>query len=103
MLSSGLGAQRKLAEAESQHYRALVEYELGIKNVHFEKGSILEYNGIYLSELPSPAKAYKDAYEKIKMRTQSARWVQDSANGQIVSEGLVPQKYSSENPAAGVK
>ena len=62
-----LDAQRKLSESESQYYRALVEYEIGIKNVHYEKGSILEYNGVYLSELPSPSKAYKDAFEKIKL------------------------------------
>ena len=95
-----LDAQRKLAESEAQYYRALVEYELAIKNVHFEKGSILEYNGIYLSELPSPSKAYKDAYEKIKMRTRAARWSQNAANGQIVSDGLVQQKYSSEDNSA---
>jgi hypothetical protein len=103
MLYIELDAQRRLADSEVQYYRALVEYELAIKNVHFEKGSILEYNGIYLSELPSPAKAYKDAFEKIKMRTRSARWAQKSANGQIVSEGLVPQAYSSGDIPAGTK
>ena len=103
MLYIELDAQRKLAESEAQYYRALIEYELAIKNVHYEKGSILEYNGIYLSELPSPAKAYKDAYEKIKMRTRSARWAQNAASGHIVSEGLVPQKYSPDDASAVVK
>ncbi len=98
-----LDAQRKLADAEALYYRAQVEYELAIKNVHFEKGSILEYNGIYLSELPSPGKAYKDAYEKIKMRTRSARWAQNAANGHVVSEGLVPQAYSPDGMPTGVK
>jgi len=100
MLFQELDAQRKLAEAEGLYYRAQVEYELAIKNVHFEKGSILEYNGVYLSELPSPGKAYKDAYEKIKMRTRSPRWAQKMASGHIVSEGLTPQKYSAEDGSA---
>mgnify|MGYP006961823076 CR=1 FL=1 len=30
-------------------------------NVHFRKGSLLEYNGVYLAEGPWPAKAYFDA------------------------------------------
>jgi hypothetical protein len=100
MLYIELDAQRKLAEAEGLYYRASVEYELAIKNVHFEKGSILEYDGVYLSELPSPAKAYRDAYEKIKMRTRSGRWVQDGASGRVVSEGLVPQRYSADGISA---
>jgi hypothetical protein len=43
-------AQRRLADAEIQHYRARVEYALAIKNVHFEKGTLLEYGSVYLSE-----------------------------------------------------
>ncbi|MBI3861267.1 MAG: TolC family protein [Planctomycetia bacterium] len=102
MLYILLDAQRKLAEAESQYYRSLVEYEIGIKNVHFEKGSILEYNGVYLTELPSPAKAYKDALEKIKLRSRSGRWAEKMAGTRIVSEGLVQQDYSGEGPAQAV-
>lgn len=99
MLYIELDAQRRLADAEAQYYRSLVEYEIAIKNVHFEKGSILEYNGIYLSELPSPAKAYQDAYEKIKMRSHSSRWAQKISSTRVVSDGLVPQAYAPTAPA----
>jgi hypothetical protein len=99
MLYIELDAQRRLADATAQYYRALCEYEIAIKNVHFEKGSILEYNGIYLSELPSPAKAYQDAFEKIKMRTRASRWASNSASTRIVSEGLVPQAYAPTTAA----
>jgi hypothetical protein len=90
-----LEAQRRLADAEAQYYRALVEYELSIKNVHFEKGSLLEYNGVALAELPWPEKAYKDAYEKIKLRTRAGRLAEKAVHGpdQIVSEGVMPQGY----------
>jgi hypothetical protein len=97
MLYIELDAQRRLADATTQYYRSLIEYEIAVKNVHFEKGSILEYNGVYLAELPSPAKAYQDAYEKIKMRTRAARWAAEGASTRVVSEGLVPQAYA---PAA---
>ncbi|MGE5194449.1 MAG: hypothetical protein ACM3U2_18320, partial [Deltaproteobacteria bacterium] len=98
MLYIELDAQRRLADATIQYYRALVEYEIAVKNVHFEKGSILEYNGIYLAELPSPGKAYEDAYEKIKLRTHAARWAADGASTRVVSEGLVPQAYAPASP-----
>src|SRR5262249_38560635 len=95
MLYIELDAQRRLADATTQYYRSLIEYEIAVKNVHFEKGSILEYNGVYLAELPSPAKAYQDAYEKIRMRTRAARWAEDGASTRVVSEGLVPQAYAA--------
>jgi outer membrane protein TolC len=90
-----LESQRKLADAEAQYYRALVEYEIGVKNVHFEKGSILEYNGVFLSELPSPGKAYQDAFEKIRLRTRSARWAEKTAGTRVVNNGLVQQDWST--------
>src|SRR5262245_32513318 len=93
-----LDAQRRLADATTQYYRSLIEYEIAVKDVHVEKGSILEYNGVYLTELPSPAKAYQDAYEKIKMRSRAARWAENGASTRVVSEGLVPQAYAP--PAA---
>ena len=43
-------AQRRLSDAEIQHHRSRVEYVLAIKNVHFEKGTLLDYGNIYLSE-----------------------------------------------------
>ncbi|QGJ69356.1 Cell division protein FtsK [Planctomycetales bacterium 10988] len=66
-----LDAQRRLADAESAYYRSLVEYTLAIKAVQFEKGSLLEYNGVYLAEGPWPCKAYSDA-RKLAMRRKAA-------------------------------
>ncbi len=101
MLYIELDAQRRLADATAQYYRSVVEYEIAVKNVHFEKGSLLEYNGVYLAELPSPAKAYQDAYEKIKLRTRAARWAADNASTTVVSEGIVPQAYPPAAQAPG--
>jgi outer membrane protein TolC len=43
-------AERRLADADIQHHRSRVEYALAIKNVHFEKGTLLDYGNVYLSE-----------------------------------------------------
>ncbi len=45
-----LDAQRRLADSESSYYRSLAEYAVAIKNVHFAKGTLLDYDGIHLSE-----------------------------------------------------
>ncbi len=58
-----LDAQRRLAEAESQHYRSRTEYAVALKNVHFEKGSLLDYNGVISTEGDWTVDAYKDAAE----------------------------------------
>jgi len=56
-----LNAQRRMAEADSGYHRARVEFMLAVKNVHFEKGSLLDHNEIFLAEGPWPMKAYYDA------------------------------------------
>lgn len=45
-----LDAQRRLSEAEISYHRALVDYNVAILQVHYRKGSLLEYNGILLAE-----------------------------------------------------
>ena len=63
-----LDAQRRLADAEIAYYRALVDYNVAILQVHFRKNSLLEYNGIQLAEGPWPAKAYFDARKRARER-----------------------------------
>src|SRR5262245_26778726 len=56
-----LDAQRRLVEDEAQYYRSRTEYAVGIKNVHYEKGTLLDYLGVATAEGPWPDKAYDDA------------------------------------------
>jgi len=56
-----LDAQQDQADAEVDYFRSLVEYNMAIKAVHFEKGSLLDFNDVYLAEGPWPGKAYDDA------------------------------------------
>ena len=66
-----LDAQRRLAEAEIDYYRALVDYNLAIAGIHLRKGSLLEYNGVRLAEGPWPGKAYFDAHRRARARDAS--------------------------------
>jgi len=63
-----LDAQRRRAEAESAYYRSLVDYNRSIMNVHYRKGSLLDYDGVYLAEGQWPAKAYFDAMRQARKR-----------------------------------
>jgi hypothetical protein len=63
-----LDAQRRLADAEAAYFRALVDYNLALRQVHLRKGSLLEYNGVHLAEGPWPGKAYYDANERARER-----------------------------------
>jgi outer membrane protein TolC len=45
-----LDAQRREADAQISYYRAMVEYALAVKNVHYEKGSLLDFNNVFLSQ-----------------------------------------------------
>ena len=59
-----LEAQRRMSEADTRYFATLAEYALAIKNVHFEKGSLLDHNEVYLAEGPWPGKAYDDAAKR---------------------------------------
>lgn len=67
-LDNVLEAQRRLAEVQTRYFAALVDHALAVKNVHFEKGSLLDYNAISLSEGPWPSKAYDDADRRAALR-----------------------------------
>ena len=45
-----IDAERRFSETESQYHRALAEYMIALKNVHFEKGTLLEYSHVELAE-----------------------------------------------------
>lgn len=99
LLDLKLDAQRRLADAESQFHRALSEHEVAIKNVHYEKGSLLEYNRIFLAEGPWPGKAYHDAERRDRLRLMPARLENFVKEDRIVSQG--PYAQESLPPGAG--
>jgi hypothetical protein len=44
-----LDAQRRVAEAETDYYLVMTAYEVALKNVAFEKGSLLDYHDVYVA------------------------------------------------------
>lgn len=45
-----LDAQRRVSESESRYYLSLSEYAVATKNVHFEKGTLLEFVNLLVAE-----------------------------------------------------
>ena len=72
-----LDAQRRLAVATSDYFRSLIDYNLAIRTVHYRKGSLLEYNNVYLAEGPWPGKAYFDARKRARERDAGLRSTTD--------------------------
>jgi outer membrane protein TolC len=89
-----LDAQRRLADAEIAYYRALVDYNVAILQVHYRKNSLLEYNGIQLAEGPWPAKAYFDARKRARERDAALFINYGFTRPQVNSRGVFPQQMN---------
>ncbi len=91
LLDLQLDAQRRLADAESQFYRALAEHEVAIKNVHLGQGTLLDYNQIHLAEGDWPGKAYDDASCRERLKLYPCRVDSYAREDRIVSQGEFSQ------------
>ncbi len=101
-----LDTQRRRAEAESAYYRSLIDYNRAIMHVHLRKGSLLEYNGVYLAEGPWPGKAQFDALRRARQRDASTfldygftrpNVISQGAHEQISEQGFA-QPFATETP-----
>ncbi len=93
-----LDAHRRYTEALSNYFQARVDYALAVRNVQFEKGSLLEYCDIALAEGPWPAKAYKDAAQRERLRGRARRTDFVLRKPPIVSQGTAPQQTMQPAP-----
>lgn len=73
-----LEAQRRVVDAEIAFRQAQVEYTLAIKNIHFEKGSYLQYCNVMLTESTSHPRALTDAVDRAARRGAGVSYVVDS-------------------------
>jgi outer membrane protein TolC len=92
-----LQAQRLKAAAESDYYRSLTNYNEAIMKVHYIKGSLLEYNGVYLAEGPWPGKAYFDARRRARARDAASYLDYGFTMPRVLSRG--PYQQFSQEPA----
>jgi outer membrane protein TolC len=88
-----LRAQERRANSQIDYYRALCDYNKSLANIHFQKGSILEYNNIFLAEGPWPEKAYYDALGQARERDASYYLDYGWSRPNVVSEGPIPQHF----------
>jgi outer membrane protein TolC len=86
-----LDAQRRQADAEVAYYRSLVDYNRSIGQLHYRKGSLLEYNNVYLAEGPWPAKALFDAHRLARQRDASFYLDYGYTRPRVISEGHYEQ------------
>jgi outer membrane protein TolC len=66
-----LRAQISLAQAEIAFFRSLMEYNKAIAEVHFRKGSLLEFNQVHLAEGGWDPQAYQDAMRRAWARSHA--------------------------------
>ena len=86
-----LEAQRRRAEAQANFFRTLLDYQRAIIMVHYRKGSLLEYNNIYLTEGPWPAKAKFDAHRRARQRDAGLYLDYGFTRPAVMSQGPVNQ------------
>ena len=107
-----LDAQRRYADALDHYYQAAVEYALAIRNVHFAKGTLLDYCDVSLAEGPWPEKAYRDAQRREQLRSAPhsidyvfrqppvvSRGPLSSCTGQVGIPGELPSATTNQHPA----
>ena len=99
-LDSMLDAQRRLSDAEVSYYRALVEYQLAVKNVQVEKGTLLDYNEIFLSEGAWPTKAYDDAEDREDLKGRPREYDSPKTRAPWISQGMYPQMLQPSGEAS---
>lgn len=86
-----LDAQRRLADAEARYFESLSAYNRAITAVHYRKGSLLEYNAVFLAEGPWVSKAYFDAGERARKRDAGIFMNYGFTRPYVVSQGPVEQ------------
>ena len=93
-----LEAQRRTLESQLQFINAEVEYAIAIKNVHFERGTFLEYHSIALAESESSEGAYVDYRQRLSERNKILDYViRDTAIAKKPLAKSIPASASRTN------
>ena len=85
-------ALRRVVQSEISYYASLKDYNLAITQIHFRKGSLLEYNGVQLAEGPWPGKAYFDALRRARGRDASLYLDYGFTRPKVISRGPYEQR-----------
>jgi outer membrane protein TolC len=102
-LTNLLDALRRQADAQREFYQRLVNYNKAIADVHLAKGSLLEYDGVFLAEGPWPKKAYWDALGHARRRDASYYLDYGWTRPGVVSRGPMAQAAHGPHAAGAPK
>lgn len=94
-----LQAQRRRADSEAAYFRSLVDYNEAIAELHLRKGTLLQYNNVFLAEGPWQDKAYDDAKWLARQRDASMYLDYGFTRPKVFSRGPVDQR--GHGPAEG--
>ena len=86
-----LMAEQERSIAEAAYYRSLIDYNRAISQVHFVKGSLPEYDDVFLAEGPWPGKAYFDARRLARSRDAGHYLNYGYNRPDVFSRGEYPQ------------
>jgi outer membrane protein TolC len=86
-----LSAQRQAVEAESNYYRALVDYNVAMVDVHFARGTLLDYLDVSLAEGPWSDEAHGTA-PRVADRFRQRHFNYCLTSPPRVSVGAYPQR-----------
>ena len=84
-----------MAEAEIEYSLNRARYALATKNVHFVKGTLLEYDGVFLAEGPWPGEAHDDAAKREASRGRPKPLNYASSRAPVVSRGVFDQQLEA--------
>jgi outer membrane protein TolC len=96
-----LDSQRRRAQAQIDYYRAIVDYNKSIAEVHFRKGSLFEFNNVHLTEGPWPEKAYWDALGRARQRDASYYLDYGWSRPGVISEGPIADHWGETHAPSG--
>ncbi len=96
-----LETHRRLLDARLRFHQAEVEYALALRNVNFEKGTLLSYCNVTLAESITAPKAQIDAAERIKFQDfDKVPATRDAIIGKTVQAGQAQAQVQAQ-PIAG--
>lgn len=86
-----LQAEQERSVAEAAYYRSLIDYNRAISQVHYVKGSLAEYDNVFMAEGPWPGKAYFDARRLARSRDAGIHMNYGYTRPDVFSRGEYPQ------------
>ena len=95
-----LQAQRQVIDSETAFYRSLADYNLAIRDLHQQKGSLLAYSHVTLAEGPWCRGAYDDAREIGKFLTPNPDASTTYRPAPVSRRGFNPSQVQSPPPAS---